>query len=135
MNRPTFTDLPPELQETYGNGCGGRKIPVPDFNFTASCRHHDFNYERGCGANYWYENLWKAPYYYTKANWNFLTHMVSRSSKWWHYPVAALYATTVQLISWPLFNIGHWRSIEVIVERDRLEKEIKRLTYIQRRLK
>lgn len=41
--KPTFTDLTEDEQKSFGNGCSY----VPDFIFTADCRHHDFNYARG----------------------------------------------------------------------------------------
>jgi hypothetical protein len=121
----SFKDLTPQEQAEYGNGCGlsERCLNVPDFIFTASCRHHDFNFERGCGANHWYENLWKAPYYYTKANWDFYYHMLCDSYKWWHYVVATVYFVAVMLFSWPFFDIGRWKTKEEILAADRKSKE------------
>jgi len=43
--KPHFSDLTPEQRDTFGDGCSW----VPDFMFTADCRHHDFNYGRGGG--------------------------------------------------------------------------------------
>jgi hypothetical protein len=114
--KPSFKDLTPEQQATYGNGCGLRLLPVPSFNFHASCQHHDFNFERGSGT--W----WKAPYYYTKANVDFLKHMWQDCTRWYHYPIAILYFVTVQLLSWPFFTVGKWRTVEEILERDRKQK-------------
>lgn len=37
--KPTFSDLTIEQQQNFGDGCSW----VPDFIFTADCRHHDFN--------------------------------------------------------------------------------------------
>jgi hypothetical protein len=116
--QPTFTDLTTEQQSNYGNGCGLRWLPVPSFNFSASCRHHDFNFERGS------EVWWKAPYYYNKANWDFLTHMWKDCMEWYHYPIAVLYFVAVQLISWPFFTVGRWRTIEEILERDKRHKSV-----------
>lgn len=118
MTRPSFNDLTTAQQATYGNGCGVRLIPVPDFVFTASCRHHDFNFERGSGT--W----WQAPYWYMKANWDFFVLMLKDCTKWWHYPIAALYFIAVTLCAWPWFTVGRWRTVEEILERDRLEKMI-----------
>lgn len=44
-----FRDLTPEQIKCISNGCGGKGsfIPVPQFIFTASCDHHDFNYWLG----------------------------------------------------------------------------------------
>lgn len=123
--RSNFTDLTKEQQETFGNGCGlyARFLNVPDFVFTASCRHHDFNFVRGVGANNWYENVYKWPFYYVKANWDFFTHMIHDSTKWWHYVVSVAYFLGVILFSWPFFDGGPWKSTENILEIDRLEKE------------
>jgi len=41
--KPTFSDLTPEQQATFGNGC----TFVPDFNHQAKCSIHDFVYCRG----------------------------------------------------------------------------------------
>lgn len=47
--KPHFSDLTPEQQATFGNGCGlySRMLQVPDFAFNASCRQHDFSFSRG----------------------------------------------------------------------------------------
>ena len=44
-----YADLTPTEKRFVCNGCGakGRGAWVPDFMFTASCDHHDFNYWRG----------------------------------------------------------------------------------------
>lgn len=120
--RPQFTDLPEGVQ--YGNGCGlyARFLNVPDFIFTASCNHHDFNYQRGCGANHWYENLWKAPFWYTKANVDFFTHMLrdayayrgSDLKSLMYMGIALIYFVGVMLFSWPWFTTGPWRSLSDI---------------------
>lgn len=118
MKRPQYSDLPGWLQ--YGNGCGpgARWLNVPDFIFKASCDHHDFNFQRGCGANHWYENLWKAPYWYTKANWDMGKHMWQDSKLWWHYLVTIGYTTAVQLLGWPWFRIGRWRTLKEITGKN-----------------
>jgi hypothetical protein len=109
--KPHFTDLTPEQQASYGNGCGLdlRLLRVPQFIFSASCRHHDFNYERG-----------GTPLDKVKADWDFYTHMIADSHKWWHYVVATTYFVGVLLvpISWFVFTYGRWRTIEEILERD-----------------
>lgn len=111
-----FQNLTPEQQSVYGNGCGVRGFNVPDFVFTASCRHHDFNFERGSGT--W----WKAPYYYTKANWDFFALMWSDCYLWYHYIIAVIYFVVVMLVSWPWFTVGRWRTMEEILARDKAEK-------------
>ncbi len=122
--KPTYSDLSPEQKATFGNGCGlyARFLNVPDFIFTASCNQHDFNYRRGVGANHWYENLWKFPYYYIKANWDFYTHMLADASKWWHYVVATIYFIVVTFVSFPFFDGGRFKSIEEIMHLDKKEK-------------
>lgn len=114
--KPHFSDLTLEQQKEYGNGCGVRFLKVPDFVFSASCRHHDFNFERGSGT--WY----KAPYYYCKANWDFFKLMWKDCEQWWHYPVSVTYFTAVMLFSWPWFTVGRWRTVEEILERDKIAK-------------
>ena len=48
--RVRYIDLTPQEKAVICNGCGpkGGIIPVPEFRFTASCLHHDFNYWLGC---------------------------------------------------------------------------------------
>lgn len=49
----TWSDLTPEQKISFGNGCGPDWLPEPvakllfGWFFEASCRHHDFNYQRG----------------------------------------------------------------------------------------
>ena len=45
-----YVDLTEPEKTAIVNGCGpkGGNIPVPEFIFTASCDHHDFNYWLGC---------------------------------------------------------------------------------------
>lgn len=118
MKKPTFSDLTPEERLEYGNGCGGtaKILNVPDFVFTASCRHHDFNYERGG---------W--PWHKVKADWDFFAHMWSDSKKWWHYAVSVIYFLGVLLnpIAWFMFTYGRWRTKEEIILRDKIKKRLK----------
>jgi hypothetical protein len=114
--KPHFSDLTKEQQENYGNGCGTRLFKVPDFVFSASCRHHDFIWNRGS------ETWWKAPYYYTRGNWHFFLLMWKDCYKWWHYPISILYFIGVMLLSWPAFTVGRWRTIEEILEQDAKRK-------------
>jgi len=48
--RVRYKDLIQFEKDIICNGCGpkGGWIPVPDFIFTASCWHHDFQYWIGC---------------------------------------------------------------------------------------
>lgn len=109
VSKPTFTDLTPEEQQTFGNGC----TIVPDFIFTASCRHHDFNYTR---RGYVMDKL--------KADWDFCRHMWADSRKWWHYLFTVLYFLGVLLLpfSWFHFSYGSYRTREEILLRDRIAK-------------
>lgn len=97
---------------------------VPQFIFTASCRHHDFNYERGCGATHWYENLWLGPWYKLKADYDFFQHMfadamVSRFPAFYG-AVSCVYFLAVVLnpIAWCVFTYGRWRTTEEILLAD-----------------
>ncbi len=109
--KPTFTDLTPEQQATYGDGCSF----VPDFHFTASCRHHDFNYERGGSVLYKF-----------KADWDMCRLMWADSYKWWHYVVTVTYWLGLTLLPIPyfVFTYGKWRTIEEILERDKRRKRV-----------
>lgn len=122
--KTTFTDLTVEEQSTFGNGCGlyARFLNVPDFTFTASCRHHDFNYLRGVGATHWWQNIYRYPFFYFKAQWDFFYHMCNDAQKPWHYVMAVLYFVGVTLLSFPFFDGGKWKTKEEIMELDRKNK-------------
>jgi len=49
MTKIRYNELTKEQKEVICNGCGGKggKLNPPDFMFTASCNHHDFNYWLG----------------------------------------------------------------------------------------
>jgi hypothetical protein len=104
-----FSNLTGRQQESFGNGC----TFVPDFIFTANCRHHDFNYCRG-------GNILNK----LKADWDMASHMWSDSSKLWHYTVTAIYLAGLILlpISYLFFTYGYWRSIEEILQIDKEAK-------------
>lgn len=105
--KPTFSDLTPEQQATFGNGC----TFVPDFIFTANCRHHDFNFGRGGSILDKFQ-----------ADWDMCRLMWSDSSKWWHYVITIIYYLGLTLLpfSYFFFTYGRWRTIEEILEADRL---------------
>lgn len=110
--KPSFTDLPIEVQQTFGNGCTG----VLDFCFTASCRQHDFSFTRAGGL-----------YDFLKANWDFYTHMLDDASKSYHYIVATVYFIGVNLIGWVKFPWtawwrGNYRTIDEIIQIDKEDK-------------
>lgn len=107
-----FSDLTPEEQATFGNGC----TFVPDWHYTASCRHHDFNFSRGGSLK---DKL--------KADWDMCRLMWHDSSKWWHYLVTVLYwaGLTFLPFSYFYFTYGPYREKEDIVLVDRLNKKYK----------
>ncbi len=115
----SFNDLTPEEQEEYGNGCGlsATLLNVPDFIFTASCKQHDFNYERGGGIK---DKI--------KADWDFFTHMYSdamsstRPLTYGIISVIYFIGVLVNPISWYVFTYGPWKSKEEILLRDKLAK-------------
>lgn len=108
--KPSFTDLTPVQQSMFGNGCSF----VPDFHYTANCRHHDFNYIRG-----------GTLYDKAKADWDMCRLMWSDSYKWWHYAVTALYWLGLTFLPVPylMFRYGRWSTIEEILEIDKSNKK------------
>lgn len=104
--KPSFTDLPIEVQQSFGNGCSF----VPDFIFTASCQIHDFQYVRGKGIK---DKL--------RADWIMCRLMWSDSSKLWHCLVTILYYLGLTLLpfSYLFFNWNtRYLTIEEIIEED-----------------
>jgi len=108
--KPTFSDLTPEQQATFGNGCTW----VPDFHYTASCRHHDANYIRGFSLR---DKL--------KADWDMCRLMWADSSKWWHYLVTIVYYLGLTLLPFSYFFFewgSRYKTIEEILEYDAQKK-------------
>lgn len=115
----SWIDLTPQEQANYGNGCGLPLVflNVPDFMFTASCRQHDFNYERGGGL-----------YYKIKADVDFFSAMIydagfTKHPTFWCF-VATIYFIGVSLnpISYFVFSYGDWRTKQEILDRDARRK-------------
>lgn len=111
--KPSFTDLTLEEQLNFGNGC----TMVPDFIFTASCRHHDFNYSRG---GYLRDKI--------KADWDMCSRMFNDAMRS-HHPitygtVSIIYFIGLTILPLPYlhFTWGKWRSKEEILLRDRMAK-------------
>lgn len=108
--KPSFTDLPIEVQQSFGNGCSF----VPDFIFTASCQHHDFSYVRGYRLK---DKL--------KADFDMCRHIWSDSSKWWHYLVSVIYWLGLTFLPFS-YLFFHWnnryRTIEEIIQIDKEDK-------------
>lgn len=110
--KPTFTDLTIEQQQNFGDGC----TFVPDFIFTASCRHHDFNYGRGGSLK---DKL--------KADYDMCRYMWSDSSKLWHYAITTIYwlGLTFLPFSYFFFTYGKYRDVGDILELDRIRQKYK----------
>jgi len=109
--KPKFSDLTPEQQKTFGNGC----TFVPDFHYTANCRQHDYSYVRRGGLK---DKL--------KADWDMCRLMWSDSYLWWHYIISVCYwvGLTVLPFSYFFFEWGKYRTNQEILKRD---AEIKRV--------
>ena len=103
MTRIRFHELTPEQRAFVCNGCGrkGGLLDPPDWMFTASCDHHDFNYWLG------YRELDRA-----KADWQFYQAMLedaSRSPWWsraWHKLMAWAYYKAVSYFGKAAFHYG-----------------------------
>jgi len=106
--KPTFTDLDLEQRLNYGDGC----TFVPDFIFTANCRHHDFNYARGG----WLKDK-------LKADWDMCRLMFGDSSLWWHYVVTVIYwlGLTFLPFSYFFFYWGSYNDLKTILEIDMVQ--------------
>lgn len=110
--KPHFTDLTPEQQATFGDGC----TFVPDFIFTASCRQHDYQYARGKGL---YDKL--------RADWIMCSLMWADSSLFWHYLVTIIYwlGLTFLPFSYFFFEWGtEYNDTDTILHLDALNKMI-----------
>lgn len=116
-----WSDLTIEEQKEFGDGCGAlaRGLKVPDFIFEASCKQHDFYYERGG---------W--PWHKVQADWDFYVAMLKdawryKALEWFIYSsLATVYFVVVLTISWPFFHYGKWRTKEEIFEADRRNKMV-----------
>ena len=104
MNRLSFRDLTPEEIALVSNGCGGKGswVPVPDWLFSASCDHHDFEYWRG-----------GTEQDRAAADWGFYTAMRkdAKQTPWWYPTRLALlrawaYYKAVRWFAKPYFHFG-----------------------------
>lgn len=102
MSKIHWSDLTPNEQLSFGNGC----TFVPDFCFRNSCNQHDFNYSRGGGLK---DKI--------KADKDMALHMLKNSGKWWHYVVIVLYwaGLTFLPFSYFYFEYGEYKSKEEIL--------------------
>jgi hypothetical protein len=108
--KPSFIDLTPQQQATFGNGCS----LVPDFHYTASCRHHDFNYIRGGGLA---DKV--------KADWDMCRLMWADSRFLWHYCVTIIYWLGLTFLPFPYFFFkwsSRYLTKEEILMLDRIDK-------------
>lgn len=106
----SWSDLSLEEQLNFGNGCTW----VPDFIFTASCRHHDWNYLVG-------KSLWDK----IKADWGMCKAMWHDSHVWWHYVVTVVYWLGLTFLPFPylFFRWGfRYLSKEEALLRDKISK-------------
>jgi len=100
-----------DLKELNGCGSKGGWLNVPDWIFTASCWHHDFNYWLG-GTE---EDR-------KKADWQFYQAMLYDASKavWWKRPwyrtMAWVYYKAVRQVSSVFFPYGEMRTLEDLQE-------------------
>lgn len=101
--KPHFSDLTKEQQLSFGDGCSY----VPDFIFTADCRHHDFNYARGGRLK---DKI--------KADYDLCRMMVNDSFLWWHYAVTLIYWLGLTILPFPYirFKWGNYKLKEEIIK-------------------
>lgn len=114
-----FAQLTPEqfqflLDEGHLNGCGGKGgwLDPPDWIFTASCYHHDFNYWVGGSEE---DRL--------KADWQFYQAMLEDAEelpwwkRWWGKAMAWTYYKAVLWFAKPFFHYADQkRSLEDLEE-------------------
>lgn len=118
--KPSFSDLTPEQQATFGNGCGlySRIFKLPQFIFKASCRQHDAYYTIGG---------WFGDKFY--ADWHFfiimLTDAKDSARPVFYSLMAFLYFLAVSVFGVFAF---HWstryRTLDEILAYDALKKEV-----------
>lgn len=110
--KQTFTTLTQEQQKNFGDGCSS----VPDFMFTADCRHHDFNYSRG--------GTIKDKF---KADIDLFRFMLKDSILPWQYGVSLVYFLGLVLLPFSYFHFtyGKYRELEDILTLDKIKKKYK----------
>jgi len=104
MTKVRFRDLTPEQIDLICNGCGGKGhwLDPPDWLFTASCNHHDFNYWLGCTE----ENRKEADRQFYEA---MLADAAAADSWWkrtWCKVMAFIYYKAVRLFAKDYFYYG-----------------------------
>ena len=115
-----WSDLTPEQQAEFGNGCGPAWMPNWSLNlvknwlfgwcYESDCRRHDFAYSRGGSAND------------RKIADDGLYHAMLRDTarlKWWRYVLASIIAHCfyylVRWFGWMRFYYGPYRSIDQLI--------------------
>lgn len=102
--KPHWYDLTDAELDFISDGC----TFVPDFIFTADCRIHDFNYQRGGTL---FDKI--------DADWEMCRRMWNDSAKLWQYSVTAIYWLGLTLLpfSYFFFTYGRWRTLEEILKK------------------
>ena len=96
--RTNWSDLTPEEQGIYGNGCGaGIFKAVPELLFNACCRQHDFYYYRGGDV-----------FDKTEADVMFYAHMLKSGNMHynrWYMKIPLFVAATLYFVAVTLFGV------------------------------
>jgi hypothetical protein len=113
-----FSRLSFAEQAVICTGCGGKGgfLNPPDFMFTASCNHHDFNYWIGgkeADRKRADRQFLHAMYYDADGAWWF--------KRWFFKSVAYTYYLAVRLNGWRFFHYGEprdWDDLAVRMEQE-----------------
>lgn len=103
MSKFRYEDMTTEEREFLCNGCGpkGFIIPIPEFIFTASCDHHDFNYWRGFEEA---DRKWSDEKFYSMMLWDSYAY---KGFKGYRYRFWAwTYFKFVRMCGWKFFPYG-----------------------------
>ena len=105
MNKVHWSDLSPQEQSLFGDGC----TFVPDFIFTANCRQHDLNYSRG---GWLFDKL--------NADFDMCRRMWDDSQTFTHYAATLSYYLGLTLLpfSYFFFEWGEYKTLEEIIADD-----------------
>lgn len=108
-----WRNLLPEERRAITNGCGGKGgwFNPPDYLFTASCDHHDFNYWLG-GTQ---EDRREADEQFYEAM-RFDASLAPLWQRWWLYGAAWRYYVAVRWFGKKYFHEGRERTWEDLEE-------------------
>lgn len=103
MTKVRYRDLTEDQENYICNGCKGKGhwFDPPEFLFTASCNHHDFNY--------WIGHTEEDR---KKADWEFYQAMLDDANeapwwkRWWYRLLAYAYYKAVRLFAKDYFYYG-----------------------------